>query len=212
VYPYANPASEWQSWPNAKVWTWRMAVSDYLGNYTTADKPPQLVCPANPWEPYGGVNNQSRPPCTYGFAPAFPNNWHDASGVNPAVDPSHYVDVRKDNQIKDASAVLFMGEVPNGNATGIAPYKRTFLSNLTEVSPFYMFNSGYAAYWFDDAIAGRPTPSPGNPIAMTPHNIGWNSLLVDGHVERHSRYELVVYARDVWVAAAAPGRLFWQNK
>jgi prepilin-type N-terminal cleavage/methylation domain-containing protein len=208
VYPYANPAYSHQSWPGSECWPWKMALRTYLGNYARSDSVKTLFCPSNPWGPYA-ANNQARPASTYGFAPTFPSNWHDQSGVNPATDPSRYVKPTRESQLLEPSAILQMGEVPNGAASA-TPWGRGFSANNNSYVPFWIFNGLYANYWYTPEIAGRP-PN-GSPVAMVIHGMKWNGLLADGHVARQQKQDLVTLARDVYLSSVGPGDMFWRNQ
>ncbi len=207
-YPYANPAGAFQSWPNAMNWPWRMALSEHLGGYWFTDMPKQLFCPANPWAPWGGTNNQSRPPSTYGVGPALPRNWHDQSGINPATDPSKYVAPLRDSHVLDAASILLAGEIPNGGPT--TEFGRSYVGNWSQYEAFWNFNSTYASYWLDPEICGKA--GGGGWIAMVKHDLAWNSLFFDGHVKLDRKWELERLALDVYSGAKGPGDLFWTNK
>jgi prepilin-type N-terminal cleavage/methylation domain-containing protein len=207
VYLYADPATSWQSW-SAPTRPWPWVFSPYLGNYARNDHPRILQCDANPWPSYGPTHTTT-PPTTYGMGPAFPMNWHDQSGVNPAIDPSHYVPPRKESQLKRPADILLLGEVPNGSPAD-NPWGRSFCSNVVDYVPFWTFNANYLAYWYTEEIAGRPG---GNPIARVSHSLGWNALLADGHVRLDSKQYLVTMARDIYVGATnTEGSMYWQNR
>ncbi|MCC6227509.1 MAG: DUF1559 domain-containing protein, partial [Microthrixaceae bacterium] len=117
VYMFANPA-RWgymNNWSAAYCRPWTIVISQYLGGYSVNQAVPQLQCPASLWKPYI-LNAQNNPATTYGFGPAFPSNWHDQSGVDPATDPSHYVKPRREQDIKRPAEVMVTGEIPNGAA------------------------------------------------------------------------------------------------
>ena len=207
VYPYADPASAWQSW-GAPTYPWPMTVAPYLGNYARWSTPPILLCPLNPYKPYASAYTTT-PPMTYGMGTAFPANWHDQSGINPATDPSHYVAVMKENRLKRPAGILFMGEVPNGGPSD-NPWGRSFCSNVVSYVPFWTFVALYQAYWYTPEIAGRPG---GNPLARTTHDLGWNSLMAGGQVRRDTKQQLVNMAYDIYVGrTGTDGSMFWLNR
>lgn len=209
-YPYADPATTWQSW-SAPTSPWPWVMSRYLGNYRRNQQPRIIFCPSNPWRPYGPTHT-TQPPATYGMGPAFPANWHDQSGVNPAGDPSRYVAPVQDSKVKKASGVLLLGEAPNGGPAS-TPWSRSFNANVVSYVPFWTFNASYLAYWYTPAIAGRPTPSPGNPIAMTIHGEGWSALMADTHVGWDPKTRLVSMARDIYVGrTGTEGSSYWRNR
>ncbi len=214
-YPYANPATGFSNWSNP--WPWRMAIAEYAGGYSWLQKPKQLFCPSNPFAPWISSDNQGRPPSTYAMnSSAFPANWHDQSGINPLLpgNTHRYLHPMKDSRLLDSSGVLLLGEVPQGDASqnpafkSLPNHRKYIASNDLNATVFWIW--AYPEYWVTETIA---VGSWGPPMAQVPHNLGWNSLLADGHVRADSRNKLIGLSRPLYVGQTKrEGNLFWQNR
>lgn len=209
VYPYGNPsrANTWpRSWSAAYCFPWQMAIRPYLGNYRTGQVVRILLCEANPWPPYV-LNAQSDPATSYGMnSSTFPPNWCDQSGVDPATDPSHYLRSMRDERVKVPSDVMLLAEVPNSAASSNV-WGWTMAANTTEYVPFT--SNPYqqpqpTGYWLNDSIAIRV--SGGNPCARVSHDLAWNSLMADGHVQLVSKKWLYTNT------AGKLGKMYWFNQ
>jgi hypothetical protein len=119
------------------------------------------------------------------------------------------------SSIKQPSWVFFMGETPLGQNT---KHGRSFTEGLVVRYVTFYLGTPYtspapAGYWYTPEIAGRPTPSPGNPIARVNHSLSWNSLLSDGSGKVSSKAQLITLTNHVYGGVAnSQGMMFWLNR
>ncbi len=206
IYPYAVPSGSFQNWFNPQRPPWHLAIADYLGGYKSNDEPRVMRCAVNPWGPYK-TNDNRNVPITYGMnTGAFPSNWHDESGVDPASDPSKYLAVRRERDLIQPTGTLLVGEIPNGN-TGM-PWPHTYSDVRTHPANFFL----------PQEIGRWSPPTLESEFAMQArvnHTRGWIGLRADGHAAHDSKVQLMNWATMVMFASTATGSsgsLYWNNR
>lgn len=236
VYPYGNPAGTYNSWSAATNRPWMMAINSYLGGYNATDPasyPSHSVviifrCPSN-WRIPFASNSQFQPATTYGYnnttgklnanaanptVGAFPANWHDSSGNNPAVqnpaDPTNapaFTRPTRENQLTNPSRMLFMGEIMNGRE-GASGYMGAGMTSQA----LQTGNFNGAAMWLDSLEEAATTGTGANSVRVQ-HNFGWNSLFADSHVEYTSKERLNALSGSTGNPLNTPDRSnFWRGR
>ncbi|MCG3150146.1 MAG: hypothetical protein PCFJNLEI_03624 [Verrucomicrobiae bacterium] len=184
-FPYGRPAFTYSSYPAATSKAWPLQILAYVGGSQSAAAKAVFGCPMNPWRIKGatGINAQ---PTTYGLnSAAFPANWHDASGVDPATGGNHYNQRANIRDFSNTSGLMVLGEVPFTDGTDNGGYKMR--NNVVQSTSFWT-TPQFLNYWITSEIS--TVGSDANPIARVNHNLAWNSLMLDGHVELTSKATL----------------------
>lgn len=185
-YPYGRPACSYGNFSAGCSYTWQLQLMPYLGGTRSVTAMGVLACPQNPWRVIGGAW-LSGPPNTYGLnSSAFPYNWYDQSGIDPSTAPGHYYQRANLRDFSNTSRVMLLGEIPytDGSDNGGLRLR----SWMVESTSFWT-TTQFLSYWQTPELSYRLV-NDANPVARVNHNVGWNALMLDGHVERITKTEL----------------------
>ena len=142
----------------------------------------------NPWPYY---TNSGHPSTTYGLnGLVFPYNWGNTSN-------NTHTRRMRDTRLLAPSETLFMGELPNGDSA-ITGFPGSFEDNHVNG---ILFHPTYASWWYTEVVCRH---------GMVAHDMSWNSLMCDGHVENHKKIELVRLASET-STPGSKGKMFWWN-
>lgn len=187
--------------------SWNRAVLSYLGDYEQPSRrdanrvvAEALWCPQNPYSPFGGTNNDLIPTAYAMNAEGFPNNW-----VPPSNDVNKPVAARRADSLVQPAETLLLGEVANGPANEV-PTERGMQPVRLSSRNFQANEEGlrYPHEWYTDTVAR---------LARVSHDLAWNGLRADGHVERDTKRQLTIertgYHGPKAANAAPSHRLYW---
>ncbi len=171
---------------------WWQAIAPYMQGR-------QLRCPSNPWS-YSGS------PC-YGInGGIIPDNYATTSGGDPALDPKYFIRQKRSSDIGQPWRTGLLGEIPNMD-NKVAPYFTAYndfeLHISDSNSPFY---SAKINLWAFPELTRW---------ARVNHDLGWNALMFDGSVKRHTKANLGVLLNTGYtgnVTLNTDGTRFWLNK
>ncbi|MCG3147905.1 MAG: hypothetical protein PCFJNLEI_01346 [Verrucomicrobiae bacterium] len=188
-YPYARPACSYNAFSAACCFGWHLQTMPYLGGKQSPSAARVFACPENPWRvPALNAYSLNGPALTYGLnSSAFPYNWHDQSGVDPAGGGNHYNERANLRDFTNPAGVMVLGEVPHTDGSDNGGF--VMRSFTVDVTPFWTVVAAYAAYWRTPEIASRCNNC--TPVARVNHNYAWNALMLDGHVELISKTTLI---------------------
>lgn len=191
-FPYTNPAWTYTSWPAAFMRRWNRQLAPYVGGENSLQAAQIFQCPANPWRVPKLTLGQNAPPLYDLNGQVLPGNWHDQSGVNPTNGGAHYISRVKPSDIPNLAGWVLTGETPYC-AAGDSPWWTDGGGGIDA----YPFTPPASSYWVMPWLAVR---CPGNchPQLRINHNLAWNSLMGDGHVERVTKDQLTAQANSAW--------------
>jgi len=163
-------------------------LGPYVGGLNSLEAARVFYCPSNPW-PLPVATLAQGSPTTYGMNSCiFPGNWNDGSnsGVCPTNGSLDQYSRVKPTAFMSPGTLMLTGEAPYswyGSPYGLILPDGT-ISNLPFDWP------GYSNYWVTASLALRCL---GNchPQCIVPHNLSWNSLMGDGHVQLVSKTAMV---------------------
>jgi len=190
-FPYGWPAgSGYAGWSAVTSFYWNRQIADYVGGLDNLTAAQLFYCPANPWKT-PKMTLRANTPLTYGFnSIILPKNWHDDSGYNPAGGGGSYITRRRSSEIPNPSAVMLTGETPYANGDG--PLLMWSGQGMLDWNPFTVsiIPATYLPGWIRPDLYVRAGCDLCNPQLRLNHNLAWNSLMADGHVEHLSRAKL----------------------
>lgn len=233
-YPYINPENPlpkafpgpnsvgikciqgrpWRRYSGMSYFQWFDAIAPYMGGSVGMS----FRCPANPWSP--GVSYKMN-------MNLFPGSWRDAQQSTGGAcclpnSPKGWSSRRRMGSILHPSQGLLVGECPTSR-TGEDPWTKVTGGNLPSVVAnygFYALQPLYVTNVFAYAGSGLRFDwvlPECNSYVSTFHNLGMNSLLVDGHVDWTSKKTLIAYCVDTINPVAvnyeinSPGHMYWND-
>lgn len=205
-YPYAWPAGcGFNSFCGANSIYWHRQIADYVGGAQSLAAAQLFYCPANPWKTPKLTLAQGSP-SLYGLNDvAFPSNYADQSGVDPASGGSHYLSRRRPTDFPNLADLMVTGETPYSN--GDSPWNMTLNASVDYIAFTAWFQPTYQIYWILPDVAIRCSGC--HPQVRINHNYGWVSLMGDAHVEYITKSRLELGAR--WIGAANVSGRLWDG-
>jgi len=184
TYPYSGPTNKIAGLP------WNRQLGLYVGGTNSVKAAQLFYCPSNPWPVPMTTTLAGGSPTLYGLNDQIiPGNWHDSSGVDPSLYPGHYVARTKATRLVSPATAMLTGENPYAN-----PGDNLSLGLTTaQGSISYLhFSYGYTNFWHTPWFGkGTTVWGDSHPQEIVMHNLSWNSLMGDGHVQLVSKDTLI---------------------
>ena len=202
--PYSNPAGYPYGGNAIPGHQWHWQLGPYVGGLNSLSGAQLFYCPANPWKLPMTLTLAGGSPTLYGLNDVIlPGNWYDQSGVDPTTGGQHYRLRTKTTDLQHPSLAMITGEIPYSN--GDSSWGIMSPDGGIDWTPFYL--PTYASYWRTASLALRCL---GNchPEVIVNHNLAWNSLMGDGHVELETKDYLI---SQFAIAANGNYNALWNN-
>ena len=180
-YPYSGPVI-------AGI-PWHRQLGPYVGGTNSVVAARLFYCPSNPWPVPLTTTLAGGSPTLYGLnGQIIPGNWHDSSGVDPVLSPGHYIGRTKATRLQSPSGAMLTGENPYANPGDNLSLGLTLPQGSISYLHFtYGYTNNWRSPWFGKAAAWGDS----HPQEIVMHNLSWNSLMGDGHVQLISKDTLI---------------------
>ena len=195
LYPYSGPVINGQGY--------HVQLGPYVGGVNSVKAAQLFYCPSNPWPLPMTSTLAGGSPTLYGLnGQILPSNWHDSSGVDPTSGGAHYLPRVKTTSILYPGLAMLTGENPYANP---GDNLSLGLTTAQGAISYLHFSYGYTNYWHTPWF-GKGTLGWGDshPQEIVMHNLSWNSLMGDGHVQLISKATLIEEMN-----AATPSKLWY---
>ena len=199
LYPYAAPwkypyylgvPSYPYSGPVINGIPWHRQMGPYVGGTNSVKAAQLFYCPSNPWPVPLTTTLAGGSPTLYGLnGQIIPSNWHDSSGVDPSLSPGHYVGRTKATRLMSPATVMLSGENPYANPGDDLSLGLTTAQGSIS---YLHFSYGYTNFWHTPWFGkGTTVWGDSHPQEIVMHNLSWNSMMGDGHVQLVSKDTLI---------------------
>ena len=180
-YPYISPDGPVCKGGGGIMW--HRQLGPYVGGTNSVKAAQLFYCPSNPWKLPMTTTLTGGSPTLYGLNGCiFPGNWNSwtSSGYCPTNNSTDMWSRTKPTDLLYPGTVMITGESPYSGSWTDSPYGLILPDGSISNLPFDW--PGYSNYWQTAWLALRCL---GNchPQAVVPHNLAWNSLMGDVHVE-----------------------------